>query len=333
MEIAELWQKYKTGTATLEELTELDKVLQTENGQLLLEQLLEVDWQQTPLNAEVNFSPEATFQQIKSNIKPTAARPNLTVASRQPLRFVGAVRRIAAVLLFLIIAGTVIWWQWEENRPNIVQVNRSTEIQMIALEDGSQVWLNRNSRLIYPKHFTDSIREVALEGEAFFEVAKNAQKPFLVNAGSVQTRVLGTAFNVRAYPQQQIVEVALVEGKVRVNVVTDTISSLLAPGDRFAYNQIKKNYTNNQFDQDEPYAWRKGMLHFQKAPVREVAEKLEARYGIRFTIEQEEKIQGTLVLRYDTRKVTLDEVLQNISSVMDYTFVRKTKKEILIRPK
>ena len=82
--------------------------------------------------------------------------------------------------------------------------------------DGSIVTLNRNSKLIFPKHFTKNVREVTITGEAFFDVKPNTSKPFIINAGNVQVKVLGTSFNVCAYPGTETVEVVVESGKVQV---------------------------------------------------------------------------------------------------------------------
>lgn len=332
MEIAKIWEKFKLGIANAAELSTLDEALGTVEGEQIINQLLESDWQKLPTDVQVSFSLEESFQQIQSRIQPASKLKKPKHASRRSLSVVRYIQRVAAVLLLLIIAGGIIWWQLEASQQPTVIVNNGREARKIEMKDGSQIWLNRNTSITYDEQYNDRIRVIKLQGEAFFAVAKNPEKPFIVQAGTVQTSVLGTAFNVRAYPNQDIIEVALVEGKVKVNIDTDTTSNFLSPGDLFAYNNSNEKYTTEQFEQDEPYAWRDGILVFQKATVQEVAQKLQEWYGIKFTIEDEEQIQGKLVLRYDTRNVELDEILQYIGAVMDYRFIRKAKKEIIIRP-
>ncbi len=332
MEIAKIWERFKLGIANTEELSTLGEAMETAEGEQIINQLLETDWQQLPADVQVRFSLEEPLQHIQSRIQSESELNNSKHSSKRHLKVIKPIRRVAAVLLFLIITSGIVWWQFEASQQPTVIVNNSSEVRKIDMKDGSQIWLNRNTAITYDEQYNDRIRVIKLEGEAFFSVAKNPQKPFIVQAGTVQTSVLGTAFNVRAYPNQDLIEVALVEGKVKVNIDTDTTSNFLSPGDLFAYNNANEKYITEQFEQDEPYAWRDGILVFQKATVQEVAQKLQEWYGIKFTIENEKQIQGKLVLRYDTRNVKLDEILQYIGTVMDYRFVRKTKKEIIIRP-
>lgn len=330
MDITNLWQKYKAGTATPEELTALDANLKIGEGITQMESILYIEWEQTPLDTKIDFSPEATFEALKQK---------MAIAERQrdtPLKSINIVkslRRVAAAIILLSMASALIWWQANKKLSPIVKINETQAVQQITLTDGTKVWLNRDSRLVYQKDFNKTVRSVAIQGEAFFEVATDSTKPFIVSAGDVQTKVLGTSFNVRAFQEQGKIEVALVKGKIQVTVASDTTRNILSPGEKFSYRTKEKKYSRNNFEQDEPYAWKDEIIYFQKAPVQEVAQKLQARYGIRFTIEQENQINGKLVLRYDTKEMTLNEILANISSVMDYKFIRKTKDEILIRPK
>jgi len=306
MEISKIWQRFKLGTANAAELSALDEALETIEGEQIINRLLESDWQQLSADIQVRFSLEEPWQNIQSKIQSAPQVKTTGHALKRPLRIINSIRRVAAVILFLILAGGIIWWQFEiGQQPNII-VNNGREVRKVEMEDGSQVWLNRNTVITYDNQYNNNIRVINLEGEAFFEVVKNPEKPFIVQAGTVQTSVLGTAFNVRAYPSQDLIEVALVEGKVKVNLQADTTASFLSPGERFAYDNINENFMTEKFEQDEPYAWRDGILVFQKATVQEVAQKLQEWYGIKFTIENKEQIQGKLVLRYDTQNVTLD---------------------------
>ena len=112
----------------------------------------------------------------------------------------------------------------------------------LTLADGSQVWLNAGSKLLYPEKFSGSQREVTLEGEGFFEVTKNAQMPFLVHAGKITLKVLGTRFNVKAYSEDPDIETTLISGKVQVMLNDDPEKEIiLAPHEKINSNQYSEN--------------------------------------------------------------------------------------------
>jgi len=106
-------------------------------------------------------------------------------------------------------------------------------VSNLTLADGSKVWLNAGSKLIYPDKFSGSQREVTLEGEGFFEVTRNPQMPFLVHAGKITVRVLGTKFNVKAYTEDADIETTLISGKVQVMLNDDPEKEiLLSPNEK-----------------------------------------------------------------------------------------------------
>ena len=110
----------------------------------------------------------------------------------------------------------------------------------LTLPDNSRVWLNAGSHLIYPRSFDGRIRKVFLSGEAYFDVAKDAGHPFIIKAGDVQVRVLGTQFNVTSYENMESVSVCLVEGSVSMDIDGDGLKRniLLIPGDVVRYDTL-----------------------------------------------------------------------------------------------
>ena len=123
--------------------------------------------------------------------------------------------RIAA-LLIIIGAAALAYFRFQESAaPSLLEkATAANEKTMLQLADGSQVWLNANSRLKYPKVFEGKVREVILEGEAFFDIAKDPEHPFIIRAQETITKVLGTSFNVRAVAGEKEVSVVVTEGKV-----------------------------------------------------------------------------------------------------------------------
>jgi len=151
---------------------------------------------------------------------------------------------VAASIVGII---TIFTWRAYDNW-NSLKANQLQENEIVAkpgtkskliLPDGTRVWLNSESRITYNSAFGDSLREVSLEGEAYFDVVKNAHKPFIVHTSGISIRVLGTAFNVKSYPKESIIEATLVRGLIEVarNSVRNAPKIILRPNEKLTYNK------------------------------------------------------------------------------------------------
>jgi len=155
---------------------------------------------------------------------------------------------------------------------------------VVQLSDGTNVHLNYGSKMKYPQYFSGNTREIILEGEGFFEVAHNPEKPFIVKTGKFNVKALGTAFNVMAYPDDDIIETTLVKGKVvleqnEADGETKTIGAM-KPGQHVNYN-IKTGAVSSTMGNIEKFvAWKDGMLIFEDTPIIEVAEKLSRVFNV-----------------------------------------------------
>lgn len=251
---------------------------------------------------------------------------------RQPFPISSRWVAVAATIALLIIAGIAYQTLLHPPSEQIELVNNTFNKKEVQLPDGSTIWLNRNSKLTYSRPFDQKGRTVELEGEAFFEVQSDPARPFFVHAKAVTTKVLGTSFNIEAYPEKERIAVSLVEGSVKVHI-TDKDSIILKPGQQFSYDEKTGKGVTEAFLSDEPYAWKNGVIYFNKAPVEEVISTLERWYDIRFELERREIIATQLVHRVEVGKRSLEEVLEDISEVADYTFERQSNELILIKPK
>ncbi|WP_167618195.1 FecR family protein [Maribellus sediminis] len=203
----------------------------------------------------------------------------------------------------------------------IVPYGKSSEL---LLADGTRVWINAGSRLAFPTKFTKDTREVYLEGEACFKVAKNASQPFIVNANKLGIRVLGTYFDVSAYPNDENIETILVEGSVLVGKkssfgMSQTVE--LKPYQKATFNKEEKEIIVLDEPDAEVYlAWTEGWFQFSHQNLEKVLAKIERYYNVNVIVQNEAfpkegKITGKLDL-----KDSLDEVLTALSDVikMDY---------------
>lgn len=148
----------------------------------------------------------------------------------------------------------------------------------IVLADGSEVWLNAASSLRFPLRFSDSLREVYVKGEAFFRIAKNARKPFIVHSDAADIRVLGTSFNVHAYHPGKAI-VSLVEGAVKTKMQGQQTETTLKPGLE-AVIETAQRTSVRPFRSANTLAWMKGVYYFHDTPLYEIGEVLERWYGL-----------------------------------------------------
>lgn len=332
-ETERLLSKLRSGTCTPAELQALRTLLKAE-GDLAA-------WLDQDL-ATIEHTPDQVqrariWHKIVSALRAmpaiSAGQPRPEVKRRRLLYRWGSV---AAGLLLLVLA-----WQFGGPRSSVGTVVVASavggEVQKKQLPDGSVVWLNRNSKIWYTRGFRAKVRQVHLEGEAFFSVVRNAHKPFVVVAGAVQTTVLGTTFNVQAFPASSTVQVALRTGKVKVAVRAPgreeaPRSTRLLPGQLFTYNKTARSFTTQTFAKNAPYAWKDGIIYFDGAKVQEVARVLENWYGITFRLEDAPRMNSELVTRFDATRLTMEQVLTGIADVTDYRFVRKNRQTILVKP-
>lgn len=154
---------------------------------------------------------------------------------------------------------------------------------MLILPDSSKVWLNANSSLTYATAFTGPQREVTLSGEAYFEIARDPQHPFIVKSERSEVKVLGTHFNVSAYNDDQVHAVTLCEGAVQLTVGART--ALLKPGDQASFRQQEEKIGIRTIDVEDAIDWKNGYFHFDNAGIEQVMNKIRRWYNIQVVYE------------------------------------------------
>ena len=191
------------------------------------------------------------------------------------------------------------------------------ERRYIELEDGSKVWLNSDSRLTYSNDFAkEKTREVFLEGEAFFDVAENKDKPFIVNTDGVSIKVLGTAFNVKSYAEDSFIETTLVRGKITLTPkqeinVTDPLT--LVPNEQAVFiKDSKEILLQNNVTSEDFTDWKNGWIVFDDKSFSYIKETLERWYNVKIDVEDESSLSCTFTGRFKDKP--LKEVLEIFSS-------------------
>ncbi len=160
---------------------------------------------------------------------------------------------------------------------NTLSVPRGSAIASIVLSDGTKVYLNAASSLTYPVAFTGSDRRVQITGEAYFEVAKDKSRKFVVTSGAITTEVLGTHFNINTYPDEETAKVTLLEGSVKVS--EGSLNTIIKPGDQAAI-EGDKLHVNESVDVDQVMSWKNGVFNFNNASCETVMRQLARWYDI-----------------------------------------------------
>ncbi|NSL87111.1 FecR family protein [Chitinophaga solisilvae] len=195
--------------------------------------------------------------------------------------------------------------------------NNSDSIRTIQLPDASVVTLNKTASLRYSSAYNRKNRMVVLEGEAFFEVRPDANRPFLVQAGTATARVYGTAFNVNALPGASELRVALQSGKIGVTCDSNSAEKIMTPGQLLVFNKQSHEITMLQSPAENADSWRKGELHFVNAPFRDVLLQLENTYGLHVVYHGQPQ-QQTVTASFPAGN--LPKVLQHLSFIWELDF-------------
>lgn len=235
---------------------------------------------------------------------------------------------VAAAVLLLVIG--IASWGWFFSSPNPTMMNSTTqwlsasatqgETLTLTLPDGSTVTLNSGSSLRYPSAFTTEKREVQLDGEAFFEVTSNPKKPFIVKTEILTTEVLGTSFNIEAFPSQNEARVTLVTGKVRVQAGAQQCE--LHPSQQAVFHKTTQQIQVQTVATNDFTDWKEGILRFRESSLPTVVQKIEKHYGVQIRLEVENAercyLSGTFV------KEDLNVVLKQlifIHSELSYEYI------------
>lgn len=203
----------------------------------------------------------------------------------------------------------------------------------IVLSDSTVVWLNAGSRLSYPTLFKNKTREVFLMGEAFFEVSKNPEKPFIVKTSDLDIRVLGTKFNVSAYQEDDLIQTVLKEGSVDIRRQGPLFFKhhvVLKPNQLASFDKTTNETTIDNVDADYYTLWTKGLISFEDIELNRIIKQLERFYNVSINISDPEKkmmrISGKLDLKQERK-----EVMEYLEKVTLSRFEQVKENEYLIK--
>jgi transmembrane sensor len=243
-------------------------------------------------------------------------------------------QQVAAILLIPVLAFSLWYFLSEKTIGDNVLPQQSAQswIEINApdgarveflLPDSSSGWLNSGSKLKYPAVFNED-RKVELSGEAWFNVKHHDESVFLVSVPDMDINVLGTQFNVSAYPEEDFTDVSLEEGKIEVRGRSGVFSQTLIPNEKILFNQKTRTLSLTEVDATRFSAWKEGYLIIDNEPLRQVIGRLERRYNVYITIQdnslKEHRFKATF------KDEPLEEVLRLIAKTtpINYTIEDRT---------
>lgn len=274
-----LCQRYINNSSTDEEVRELMQFI-GENDSPEIRRFLDHLW-----NHASDTLPPKKASRILGNILNTSGGTVRTNQKQKSLVWLKA----AAVILFTALAGSLYYqFLFSENKKLAAdQLSETTQHQFIRLPDGSTVILNAGSTLEYPATFSDKKnREVSLKGEAFFDIRHDASKPFVVRTEKISTTVLGTAFNVKAYPGQDDITVTVTRGKVSVSD-EHKVLGIITPDQQITFHKERKQASQQTVKSREVTAWAEKDIFFDDVSMRDAAGQLEERFGVTISFKNE----------------------------------------------
>jgi len=206
---------------------------------------------------------------------------------------------------------------------NTIQIPTGQRAQ-VSLSDGTHVWLNSLSKLSFQENFSGKTRKVFLDGEGYFDVAKNKDKPFIVNINGYEIKVLGTVFNVIAYSSENQMKISLLEGSVELLDEKGSSLVTLKPNEEILLD--KKEWHLQEIEHPEQFQWREGLLIFDNQSFDEIIKQLERVYDIKINIENKELLgyQYNAKFRANDGFMHIMKVLQ-LSNPFNYEYNNNTR--------
>jgi len=318
--VVELFRRYHTGEATQRERNIIDTWDPEEDGSTTendetLEKECDTGLVWNAVSRELQFD-----------------QRTLTVPKRHfSLRRYSRQLVAAASVILILGVGITFWYSTRDGDSSAFFVQQAptktlfqttdAQTKSIILPDGSRIQMNRGTKFSYATHaFNRKQREVWLEGEAFFEVAKNKEKPFIIHTGAMQTTVRGTSFNVKAYPQLNENIVSVRSGKVEVNDATHTFG-LLTHNKQLTYNTSTKNSLISESNWEDAAGWTKGRLVLNGG-IEELSLRLRQQFGVEVSFEKNALANERLTGTFDkTSKLT--DVLTTIGAIYNIRYTIK----------
>lgn len=299
-----LLEKFLKKEATLEETRQLTEWFRLSDTKEELSGYYAAKWENPPVIMDANLQ-NTMLENIRREMKPHHRRSSYSF---------GKLMKYAAAILVPVILGVGSYFLsgrlFSSNSKEMIVNVENGQKANLQLPDGTRVWLNSGSSIRYDKSYNQRDRIIALEGEAYFEVAKDKNRPFIVRTNDVSVRAVGTTFDVKAYANDNTITTTLIEGKV--NVSDDKTTSQLLPNQKITFNKSKRTFDKIQvYDAEIAGLWKNNQLAFDSESLEDIAKTLERMYNIQvvFNAQQIKKMRFSGRIKNNS----LESVLQLIS--------------------
>ena len=201
----------------------------------------------------------------------------------------------------------------------------------LTLQDGTNVWLNSQTQLIYPAVFSDTERRVSVEGEAFFEVAPGKSKPFIISSQGVEMKVLGTKFNVYSYPQDKHIQTSLIEGSLQVYFAqSDQKGVILKPDEQVTIKGGSMQVS--PISRHDHFLWKEGIYSFDNEKLIDILKKLEIYFDVKILIEDPSIYEWEYTGKFRQRD-GIDQILRMIQRIHKFDIRKDEENNVIILSK
>lgn len=287
--------------------------LNSEQGQLEIEQEMEQSWNSFEFDQNIDIDSKKIFAAIKDDIgenKPRRLRLNLKLQ----ISIAAAIFIVLGVVGMLNFPSQEILTESIEVNPicDSIYVDNGKRTR-ITLPDSSIVWLNSGTKINYS--YSENSRDIYLDGQAFFEVTRNENTPFLVHSKGLLVKVLGTKFDVCAYSENKTIDVVLESGSVQLlNKNSDTFDYKLKPGEQANFDITSEKVNIHEINVETYTSWRNDVLIFNNEPLRTVIDKLQRWYNIKIEV-----IDKNVYASHFTGKIEYEEEFENIIELIEFS--------------
>lgn len=302
--------KYLEGRATEAEQAELLEWLRIKKNRIDFNSVSLV-WKKSLNDQEYPGKSEETWNKIQ------AVLLQKSYNGWQKTKKLNQLFRIAALFFLFLSIGILTYYfttsgiKKTEQYTSVIAENG--HISKVELPDSSVVWLNSGSKISYSNSFALTNRNINLTGEAYFQVTKNKKLPLIVTNGELQVKVLGTQFNVSAYPECGEVSVVLESGSVEMlNPNIESFHLKLKPGERAVFNKTSNKLQVSNVNTSKFTSWKEGIINIYNQTLEEVVEKLETRYNQKFILDNEVK---NYIYTFTIKNESLDEIIQLMEKI------------------
>ena len=242
-------------------------------------------------------------------------------------------RYAAAIVGVMVLAAGLAYWFRNKAEELVVASAAHGQVREMLLPDGTKVWLNQSSVLKYPRAFEGKERHVYLDGEAYFEVARNHEKPFMVKSPAMDVRVLGTSFNIKCRPDNSFAETTLIEGEVEVKDKSDKGRITLLPGQKAVLNRVTGRMQVKQVDPKMEIVWHNDLIPFEKSSIFQIAAALERFYGVKIILSPDVDSTNTysgVLKKKDNIESVLNSLRNSLRNSIPFNYKKVDDNNIFI---